>query len=197
MSVHTSLKILLILLIFTSAFAQVSSNLQVLKQTYAELFEAILSDVNKLDSSVVILADSDLQHQIAEEQLITVLQKRGVQEISEANAPIDSVAYIKVDLIDQSIAYQKEEKQNLKRTSRVELFIKIVSKDREILLSKTAVHELENTIQKSDIKRVENPELKFTVGEQSRAMWSKLVEPIAVTVVSGTIIYLFYSFRSR
>ena len=99
MSVHTSLKILLILLIVTSAFAQVSSNLQVLKQTYAELFEDILNDVNKLDSSVVILADSDLQHQIAEEQLITVLQKQGIQEISEANAPIDSVAYIKIDLI--------------------------------------------------------------------------------------------------
>ncbi len=197
MSVHTSLKIVILLLCCGVASAQVDTNLQLLNNTYAELFDRLLDGVGYLDSSIVIIAGSDLQSQIAEKQLLTNLQKRGVELISEASAAPDSLAYIKIDLVNQSISYDKLENKQLQRTCRVELYVKIVSKHQKILLSKLAEQELQDTIQKSDIKRIENPELNFTVGKRSRSLWSKLVEPVAVSLVSGTIIYLFYSFRSR
>jgi len=197
MSVNTSSKILLLL--FFGGYVQAApvTNLQLIETTFADYFEMVLQRVDLPDSVTVVSTDTELIQQIAERQLVETLNRYGVQRVFESRTLPDSLASVTLNVLQQKIRYEKAKKKTFKRKSSIDLFIKIVSPDQEILLSQTAQHAVQDTIKKSDINRVENPRLEFTVGNRPTSLWLNIVEPVAVSLVTGMIIYSFYTFRSR
>lgn len=197
MSVNTSSKILLLL--FFGGYLQAApvTNLQLIETTFADYFEMVLQRVDLPDRVAVVSEDTELIQQLAERQLIETLNRHGIERVFESRTLPDSLASVTLNVLQQKIQYEKADNKTFKRKSTINLFIKIVSPYREILLSQTAQYAVQDTIKKSDIKRVENPRLDFTVGDRPTSLWLKVVEPVAVSLVTGMIIYSFYTFRSR
>jgi len=58
--------------------------------------------------------------------------------------------------------------------------------------------ESSDLIRKKDVDRVENRAYDFTIGPSSpSSTLKKLIEPSLITLITGGIIYVFYSFRSH
>jgi len=88
-----------------------------------------------------------------------------------------------------------ENKHNRKVT--IEFYLKILSSGNQVLLSNDIKETYSDTIFVNKIKYIENTNFPFTIGNRSKSLVSKLFEPLLVSLITSTVIYIFYSFRSN
>ncbi len=102
---------------------------------------------------------------------------------------------IRIDVRYQTSA---ENRAYLQRMITTELLITILRPVRQVVLSESKQAFYQDLVVARNVAQLETPELAFTQGEkpkQARALsW---VEPMLVAVVTGGIMYSFYSFRSK
>ncbi len=96
------------------------------------------------------------------------------------------------------VEYENKTTQSdsLQRHIIVELYLKATQASR-ILFADTYRNRNSDKIAVQDIKNVENPEIQFTVGDRPVSLLKRLFEPVLVSVLTATIIYFFYAFRSK
>lgn len=99
-----------------------------------------------------------------------------------------------------NVGYQTFAKDRalLQRLITTELLLTIVKPLRQVVMSESKQASFQDLVATRDIAELETPELFFTQGEkpiQDKALsW---LEPLLVAVVTGGIVYSFYSFRSK
>lgn len=172
------------------------TNLQLLRTLYDDLFAGAFVGISFSDSvSILIHTNEDVAYKwLIEERLVDKLRSFHVNNIfiDKAAEPFE----IEVRPIEQSISYSKH-KAKLRRQVNVELYLHIKDANNKLLFSNTLKRTRSDTIKTADVKRVENLELSFTRGAQRRSFLGKIAEPVVVSLVTGFVIYLFYSYRSK
>ena len=101
--------------------------------------------------------------------------------------------------IQNNVVYEQKKDKingNVLRTVQVQLLIK-VEKNNNVLFDKRIKREFSDTIQADQFNQVETDFFAFTKGKRSQSLFSRLFEPALVSAATGTIIYLFYNFRSN
>jgi len=108
--------------------------------------------------------------------------------ITEFHSVLNKVNYYPMSILP-------ENKHNRKVT--IEFYLKILSSGNQVLLSNDIKETYSDTIFVNKIKYIENTNFPFTIGNRSKSLVSKLLEPLLVSLITGTVIYIFYSFRSN
>ncbi|NLP09607.1 hypothetical protein GX408_04325 [bacterium] len=102
---------------------------------------------------------------------------------------------VRVNVRYQSAA---EDRALLQRMITTELLITILRPVRQVVRSENKQAFFQDLVAARNVAQLETPELEFTRGEkpqQDKA--SSWLEPLLLAVVTGAIVYSFYSFRSK
>ena len=91
------------------------------------------------------------------------------------------------------------QKKRFQRNLKADFFVEVFSYTNMLLYSKKFEKEFEDIVKKDEIAKVQSPDLEFTLGniEEKRGLVNKVIEPVFLFAISGTVIYLFYSIRSQ
>jgi len=102
--------------------------------------------------------------------------------------------------IRAQVRYQRsaEDRAVLQRLIATELLITILRPSRKVILSESKRAFFQDLIAAQNVAQLETPELSFTQGEKPKQAGAlSWLEPLLVAVVTGGIVYSFYSFRSK
>jgi len=89
-------------------------------------------------------------------------------------------------------------KKTLERCVEATFFIKVSDGENRVLNAVSVSDSLKDTISEKDIMHIENPMYPFTIGEKPKSKsFRTFLEPLLITIVTGGIIYSFYTFRSK
>jgi len=172
-----------------------------LESVYASLFQNAISRLS-LSDSVATLQAAGIDggyNWLLEAQILEALRSNGIQKTilhSKANIK-DSLVEITYRPIKQNIIYKKFDSKRIARTVSVELHLRVTSENCELLLSKIFKAAGADTLHRNKIGLIENSNLEFTHGYMKKSLASRMVQPVVVSLVTGFIIYLFYSYRSK
>jgi len=87
---------------------------------------------------------------------------------------------------------------SIARTATVAFYLKAIAPDHRILVAKRFCKSRGDKIGAGEIEKVESAAFPFTRSQRkARSFFSAIVEPIIITIASGGVIYIFYSFRSK
>jgi hypothetical protein len=199
--IKSSYKISIIIILLCCAqpgWTMNKTNLQIIEQAYASIWREFCDAVTIGDSSHVNVT-SEVQHDynwVIEKQLYQCLSQRNVENIYSNNQD-ESAFRVVYNPVLQKIAYDKFDKKRAKRQVNIQLFARILDPQNKILVAETITRTSVDTILTKQVKNVENAGLPFTVGEQKKTWLAGLYEPMIVTIITGMVIFLFYSFRSQ
>ncbi len=177
------------------------SNMHILQSIYVASFDSILSNVPLPDSILVLRlvnVDSSIKWLI-NSQLANYLQKQKKKHVfvNAKDSLQKRMAAVDCRPLQQSIIYNSLNSKLAKRVITVEIILSLYAADGELLVLKTDRHTSIDTLRKKDISFVENSAFPLTIGKTTKKFWSRATEPFFVSVVTGFIIYLFYSYRSK
>jgi len=181
-----------------------------IQQTALQVLEQVKVDA---ECCAVILSPETMHaaNWLIEKELIAALSQKGITEcfiitIGE-NPDFDNINCsftISYQPIAVSIDYKQSVDKILRqddliqRVAAIELYIRILDKNKELIYSDTIQKLHEDTIKKGRRTLVENVNYSFTRGEPSNtSIFSKFIEPAIGIGVAGAILYIFYSFRSK
>lgn len=89
-------------------------------------------------------------------------------------------------------------KKGVRRTFEGDFHLRAIRHDRQILYSRRVMVSHQDVIPAGLLERVENPDLPFTQGTKSgSSVINRWLEPVLITATTITLIYLFYSLRSK
>ncbi|HVP35610.1 MAG TPA: hypothetical protein VMT04_01310 [Terriglobales bacterium] len=173
-----------------------------LRQTIKEVLEDCLKDV-PIDSQMVWVQEEGENPSawIVREEMISFLSKRGPvgavkKEGLDDSSPVLSYRIIKLNLEYPEIKRKKLfGKSWIKRESQVALSFSLSDADGKILWSKRGERKNSDLLKKEEILSLNNRQYPFLCPEVPQDTWGKYVEPAAVTVVVGGLIYLFFANR--
>ena len=174
------------------------TNLEIIEQAYASIWQEFCASVALGDSSHVNVT-SEGQHDynwVIEKQLYQCLGEHHVENIY-LNNQIESAFHVVYNPVLQKISYGKIDKKRLERQIDIHLFARILDPQDKILIAETIARTTIDTILTKHVKNVEYAGLPFTVGEQKKTWLARLYEPMIVTAITGMVIFIFYSFRSQ
>ena len=184
-----------------AGFSQIQTNLEVLEQQYENMFKDAFSRIALTDTNGVIeKPNAGLDYSwLIEKYALLALTQAGIQNVYLGNAPgkVEQVLQLKYTPVSQLITYQKAQAKSVERTCEIELHLELVDSQQKVLFSESLKESYQDTLKKRDIKSVENVELAYTHGRQQGSLLSKIYEPILISVITGMVIFLFYSYRSQ
>ncbi|MBN2410884.1 hypothetical protein JXQ31_04270 [candidate division KSB1 bacterium] len=210
MKVKLQIIILIFIGICTSVLAEdvvVDTNLDIFKNLYYKGFSNAFQKVAVLDSLPLYFNNINKNKTIdwlIEEQFVKSAERAGFSTLillgDSTILKNEKNFYVEYRSVINNVHYSAmsvlpENKQN--RKVNIEFYIKILDPDNRILLSTVINESYSDTINVNNINHIENKNLPFTVGERSKSLVSELLEPLLVTLITGSIIYIFYSFRSN
>lgn len=86
----------------------------------------------------------------------------------------------------------------IEREAVLRVFVKLSNNDNLIIWSDEIEKKHNDSFFSSQLKHVNNPDFSFTFSEPPASFGvKKLIEPLITIGVTGTIIYLFFAFRSK
>jgi len=201
-------KVLLLALILSSSrsFAQEKivslSNEAFLRQTIKDVLEDCLKDA-PLDSQMVWVREEGENPSawIVREEIISFLSRRGPvgikkEEDQESSSPVLSYRIIKLNLEYPEIKKKKLfGKGWIKRESDVAISFNLSAADGKILWDKRGERKNSDLLKREELASLNNRQYPFLCPEVPQSSWGKYLEPAAVTVVVGGLIYLFFANR--
>lgn len=184
-----------------NCYAQIKTNQEIIKELVMnEIFNSIEMLSDKPDSIQIILrGQSDIEKWVVEKIRTEVLER----DITLLENNQDSVFQIIIEKIETQITYRGKNRSILLSYSNYEREIRAVisfflKNERNTVLFNFS-EELKNIdlITRNSIEKVENRLLPFTVGSKAESKFIKrFFEPIIVTAVTISAVYLFFSLRS-
>lgn len=205
---------LLFVVLYRPCLGQEKSNLKFLENLTDSLLQDVFSQSfeNKpIRFAIRNFGAADEQSWFFENQIIEALKKEGtsvffVPEDDHAGASLseENVIIVEYRSLDIGIEYGPEIKKNqspmlIQRNGKVGFSLRIISRpEGKILWNGSKSGTKFDWISLDSINEVENENISFVKGRQIKdSEASSLLQPILISVVSGVIVYLFYSLRSR
>lgn len=133
---------------------------------------------------------------LIEKQFFNCLTQAGFKNIY-SGAQLSDATHISYESVQQRIYYHNIPDKKVERHVDVQLHVRCVDSKKIILKDEIITRTFTDTITAKEIKTVENIKFPFTKGEQKRSFLKKMYEPVLLTLLTGWIIYLFYSYRSQ
>ena len=181
----------------TDGYAETKTNLDILEQLYLSLFGESLPAFTEDDSLCVIeRPESAIDYVwLIEEQLYKSLREAGVRKIY-SNTTIDNAMRVSYFPVSMTILYNEFKKKRFERTIQIQIKWHITNSQDQILSSDMLEKTFQDTVV-TKIKDIENIHYPFTSGTRKKSVLGALFEPAFVTLLTGLVIYLFYSYRSQ
>ena len=179
------------------------TNLQLLSTTLQKLFEETEPYLAIKDSSRIQYASSGEMAAwdwMFEKILYEQLGARHAIQLRRVDPSALQMPLLFYAPIELKIYYETRTglvRKTIRRAAS-RLYIKYQDAEGNVVFAREQQHCITDTVATSAISGLENQNYAFTLGERSRPSWLKrLAEPLMITVITGGIIYLFYSFRSN
>ncbi|OPZ81199.1 MAG: hypothetical protein BWY77_00750 [bacterium ADurb.Bin431] len=104
--------------------------------------------------------------------------------------------YVPMDL---NVRYEEARSgRRILRTVSSRLHLKYLDERGELIFSRELIGSVSDTLARGQIAAVEDPALPFTIGKRPQpSRLKRMAEPVVMALITGGIIYLFYSFRSN
>ncbi len=186
-------------------------------KTNLNLLESILdTTLNQLFAKNIIRSDDSVKIKVvADDSIFAVTQKYLVEEkilnkykitlyTNSDNhtflGKIITLRWLNWQILYKPVKSKFWQKNNIQRNLMFDFFVEVSSSsESKVLFSRRFQNQYKDIIKKSDMEKTENPNLSFTVGElkQSKGIYTKWLKPVFLFAISATVIYLFYSIRSK
>lgn len=131
------------------------------------------------------------------------LLKRKIQVFDTIAMASDRMLFIEIERVQSDIMYQSKKRDLLYRTSKFERNINsfesftILNELGKVLASGSNKLNFRDTLNRSDLKNIENSFHPFTMGTKLESKFIKrFLEPTLVTFSTLGVVYLFFSLRS-
>ena len=188
---------------------QVKSNLRLLENILDNALQGLKSN------NILLSGDSITVNVITNDSIFSATQKSILQEIlfnkykmilytntkkNTLSGKIITFRWLNWQILYKPLKRRFWQKKNIQRNLVADFFVEFSSNsENKILFSKRFQHENIDILKENEIKIVQNPQLLFTLGilEQSKGVYKKWLEPVFLFAISGGVIYLFYSIRSK
>jgi len=180
-----------------------------IQQIALQVFEQVMMN-SACRVAIVSSVNMHAENWLIEKELIAAFSQKGVTDYliktNDENPDFTNINcgfIISYQPIDISVDYkQSMGKSNnddlVQRTANVELYIKILNEEEELIYSDTIKKSYMDTINKNRQSLVENMNYPFTCGKSLKtSIFTKFIEPAIGIGVAGAILYMFYSFRSK
>ncbi len=184
-----------------NCYSQIKTNQEVIKELVInEIFNSIEKLSDKPDSIQIILRGQRDTERWIVEKLRTEVLERGIT-LLENNQ--DSSFQIIIEKIETQITYRGKNRSILLNYSNYEREIRAIisfflkNEHNTVLFNFSGELKNIDLITRNSIEKVENRLLPFTVGSKAESKFIKrFLEPIIVTAVTISVVYLFFSLRS-
>ncbi|MDZ7262519.1 MAG: hypothetical protein ONB05_10495 [candidate division KSB1 bacterium] len=189
------------------------SNFSVLKEIAQITIQRILKEAALEPNQSIVIKKStteEAQGWFIETQFIEVLRGGGFVSISlianQEEARIDSSRWVlEYKIIELGIKYLNPQrwrifgKANLQRQSVINLSVRIYNeRTGEVRWAGDLREEKTDEVPGRLINELENPAFPFTCSRiPAETGWGRILEPVLILGVTGGVIYLFYSFKSK
>ncbi|MFQ5750881.1 MAG: hypothetical protein ACE5HI_02700 [bacterium] len=201
----------------TKCSAEDLTNLQFLTNLTDSLLQAATQDISERIKKKVVIRSLAVNKEVdwfIENQLVKFLHKRDVQSIYlnqdtlnaiSATTRKDTISIFEFKLLTIGIEYFEENSQGLSkagyvnRKGSISIYLRIIEQSTgEILWNGDIEKSQYDWIPLAAIDRLENPNVPFSKGVliKNRGR-TTILKPILITGITGIIVYLFYSLRSR
>jgi hypothetical protein len=120
-----------------------------------------------------------------------------LRRVDAASLEMPQLFYVPMEL---KIRYETAAiaKRKVVRRATCRLYLKSQDAQGRIIFAQEMTNSSVDTLAGKLLPSLEDKSYAFTIGERAKASWLKrMLEPLIVTVITGGIIYLFYSFRSN
>lgn len=190
----------------------IEDNLTIFTRLSQEIIGNVIHRTNLDSTNKIILKNTDPVDKngwFIENSFIDFLKKSGFKSIaiyrgfSQSDTVFSSLKptrIIEFKIKDLSVTYTKKDKNKiLERKLVIDLWLNIYkSSDGISYWTDTIRKEFTDTIKRVEIQALQNENITFTQASlPPMTGFMKVIEPIVIIGLSGTIIYLFYSFRSK
>lgn len=196
----------IVLVIFCAAGALHSndeplSNLSLLQSLYEELLNDVLAEIDLVDS-VAVIKKPQVRNEynwLIESAIFQQLQERGLEHIYINPDTVIEKRFVEFGYqsLQQAIDYKKLKSKKIQRQINAKMNVTVLSQSGEIFASQVEQKTKTDTLSKADFSHIENKNYAFTRGEKKQTLLGKVKEPVIVSIITGFIIYLFYSYRSK
>jgi len=196
--------VLLLISVFlysNNCYSQIKTNQEIIKELVInEIFNSIEKLSDKPDSIQIILrGQSDIEKWVVEKLRTEVLE----QDITLLENNQDSSFQIIIEKIETQITYRGKNRSiflyysNYEREIRALISFFLKNERNTVLFNFSEELKRIDLINRNSIEKVENRLLPFTVGSKAESRFIKrFLEPIIVTAVTISAVYLFFSLRS-
>jgi hypothetical protein len=179
------------------------SNLQAFQECYRSMIRSALQECDLDITRPLVLRNLTEQdiNWLIEEQIFQWAHDSHFQSVFKyqpnQTSPAPTGYLIEYSSVSNSLQYDKcppTTKHRVIRKIQSELHLALTGADKGILVSQTLSFAFHDTVNVKEIHELENPRYPFTIAPYKRSLY---FEPLLVSIVTGTIIYFFYSFRSK
>ncbi len=184
----------------------IDSNLSLLTHYAGQMAEEIVAILlhHEIPSvSVMNMPPADEAGWLLESQLLPAVFNNGIEVNLDAPPHDSGGVLIEYKITGVSIEYSPL-KRRLFKNAKIErhilfrVFFKLSRHDGTVIWSKVLEKQSKDAFFSSQLSQVNNPNFSFAFSELPAASGVKrLIEPAIAIGVTGTIIYLFYAFRSK
>ncbi len=183
----------------------VVTNVQLLQQNLVQPLIQVLDSLGATAPgvSVHVEGSEELNRWFEQKLKENVLSKHWNLVKTDSSGKNDDFFVLQVEKVAATILYRSKDKNWLLRTTRyqreVEGLVRYQFTRKQRILQADEIHfRVQDEISRKDLKRVENDLFPFARGEHLPSPWIDWVlEPVIITAATLTVVYLFYTLRSR
>lgn len=185
-----------------NAQEQPATNMRAFQSLYEDVFIQIFEKSDFKDSVAVIKRSKVVREYnwLIEKALIEQLEQKGTEHIfvNPDTVPYEIFSVIDYQSVRHSLYYKNVKSKRTERTFNAAINVRVSSSHTGELLAEELLSTAKiDTVARKMLKKLENSDYPFTIGKRNRSFVAKLTEPFVVSIVTGFIIYLFYSYRSQ
>lgn len=212
------MKIKLILIFFLLSVSHVTAaetpglktNFEIFNELSTQCVQEVLDGNLAREVKKVLLQKIDAGDSLnwfIENTLFNLLKQHGVDSIryGEAASGLRQTVLIRYKIVNLSLAYENENRWRLfnrthtTRHFKLQFFLQLINPQQgTVLWSGVLAREFRDQVPPNQIAGIESSAIPFTQARfPDRSIYTRFVEPVLILSTTGTIIYLFYAFRSQ
>lgn len=195
--------LLLLILALPAPAQEPPANLELLRRTLEQQLAEVEPHLALADSSLLCYASPKEQVDwdwLFERVLFEQLGERRALRLrrvdpGEMERPLLAYVPVEMDILYEAAGSSG---RRIIRTVKSRLHLKYLNSSGELLFSRELAGSACDTLARDQIAALEDPAIPFTIGKRPQpSRLRRMAEPAILALITGGIIYLFYSFRSN
>ncbi len=178
------------------------TNENLLRETIGGVLEDCFKDA-PFDSKLIWIEEEGKNPSawIVKEEIVSYLQKRGPVGLEKEKGMEENDLVLSFRIIRLSLEYPQVKTKKLlgrswvKRESQVALSFNLCDSQGRVLWSKRGEEKNSDLVRMDELADLNNKQYPYLSPEVPESGWGKYIEPAAVTVVVGALVYLFFANR--